>query len=384
MKVAYFDNSATTFPKPEQVYTFMDKFYRENGVNVGRGQHKLASKASFLVDETRKLLQELLHCENKGVIFTATATEGLNLLLNGIEWKDNMNVYISPFEHNSVTRTLNHLKIKYKINIHYLPFDKEKLEYNLLKTEEIFKEIKPDILVCSHSSNVFGILAPVEELTKKSKKYGSLNIIDMCQTAGLIELNVGNENIDAIIFAGHKTLYGPLGISGIILKKKLKLKPLVYGGTGIDSANLDMPDIFPDRYEAGSHNILSISGLNAALNWIKEIGIENIHKKEKIIFYKLIELLKEHKNIEIIGYKKIEKQVGVVSCKFKGYSPDEIGQVLSDMDIAVRTGLHCSPSAHKFFNTYPSGTVRLSISYFTSDEDLKKLKQALTYIEENS
>ena len=110
MKVAYFDNSATTFPKPEEVYTFMDRFYRENGVNVGRGQHRLASKASSLVDETRRLLQELLHCKNKGVIFTATATEGINLLLNGIEWRDGMNIYISPFEHNSVTRTLHQLQ----------------------------------------------------------------------------------------------------------------------------------------------------------------------------------------------------------------------------------------------------------------------------------
>lgn len=382
--VAYFDNSATTFPKPEEVYSFMDKFYRENGVNVGRGQHKLASKASFLVDETRKLLLEILHCKNKGVVFTSTATEGINLVLQGREWKENSTVYISPFEHNAVTRTLFHLKDRYSLKIKRLAFNREKIEYDLEQIKVDFKEENPDVVICSHSSNVFGIVAPVEKIVEESKKYGAFNFIDMCQTAGLIDLNVGNENIDAVIFAGHKTLYGPLGVSGVVMKKDIDLKPLIYGGTGVESANQNMPDIFPIKYEGGSHNILAISGLNASLKWLKNIGIENIYKKEKEIFNKLISLLKNYENIEIVGYREAEEQVGVVSCVFKGYAPDEIGQVLSDMDIAVRTGLHCSPYAHEFFGTFPAGTVRLSVSYFTTDDELDKLKVALDYIRENS
>ncbi|MFR8991340.1 MAG: aminotransferase class V-fold PLP-dependent enzyme [Fusobacterium sp.] len=382
--VAYFDNSATTFPKPEEVYSFMDKFYRENGVNVGRGQHKLASKASFLVDETRKLLLEILHCKNKGVVFTSTATEGINLVLQGREWKENSTVYISPFEHNAVTRTLFHLKDRYSLKIKRLAFNREKIEYDLEQIKVDFKEENPDVVICSHSSNVFGIVAPVEKIVEESKKYGAFNFIDMCQTAGLIDLNVGNENIDAIVFAGHKTLYGPLGVSGVVMKKNIDLKPLIYGGTGVESTNQNMPDIFPIKYEGGSHNILAISGLNASLKWLKNIGIENIYKKEKEIFNKLISLLKNYENIEIVGYREAEEQVGVVSCVFKGYAPDEIGQVLSDMDIAVRTGLHCSPYAHEFFGTFPAGTLRLSVSYFTTDDELDKLKVALDYIRENS
>lgn len=382
--VAYFDNSATTFPKPEEVYSFMDKFYRENGVNVGRGQHKLASKASFLVDETRKLLLEILHCKNKGVVFTSTATEGINLVLQGREWKENSTVYISPFEHNAVTRTLFQLKDRYGLKIKRLAFNREKIEYDLEQIKADFKEENPDVVICSHSSNVFGIVAPVEKIVEESKKYGAFNFIDMCQTAGLIDLNVGNENIDAIVFAGHKTLYGPLGVSGVVMKKDIDLKPLIYGGTGVESANQNMPDIFPIKYEGGSHNILAISGLNASLKWLKNIGIENIYKREKEIFNKLISLLKTYENIEIVGYREAEEQVGVVSCVFKGYAPDEIGQVLSDMDIAVRTGLHCSPYAHEFFGTFPAGTVRLSVSYFTTDDELDKLKVALDYIRENS
>ena len=382
--VAYFDNSATTFPKPEEVYSFMDKFYRENGVNVGRGQHKLASKASFLVDETRKLLLEILHCKNKGVVFTSTATEGINLVLQGREWKENSIVYISPFEHNAVTRTLFHLKDRYSLKIKRLAFNREKIEYDLEQIKVDFKEENPDVVICSHSSNVFGIVAPVEKIVEESKKYGAFNFIDMCQTAGLIDLNVGNENIDVVVFAGHKTLYGPLGVSGVVMKKDIDLKPLIYGGTGVESANQNMPDIFPIKYEGGSHNILAISGLNASLKWLKNIGIENIYKREKEIFNKLISLLKNYENIEIVGYREAKEQVGVVSCVFKGYAPDEIGQVLSDMDIAVRTGLHCSPYAHDFFGTFPAGTVRLSVSYFTTDDELDKLKVALDYIRENS
>lgn len=382
--VAYFDNSATTFPKPEEVYSFMDKFYRENGVNVGRGQHKLASKASFLVDETRKLLLEILHCKNKGVVFTSTATEGINLVLQGREWKENSTVYISPFEHNAVTRTLFHLKDRYSLKIKRLAFNREKIEYDLEQIKADFKEENPNVVICSHSSNVFGIVTPVEKIVEESKKYGAFNFIDMCQTAGLIDLNVGNENIDAVVFAGHKTLYGPLGVSGVVMKKDIDLKPLIYGGTGVESANQNMPDIFPIKYEGGSHNILAISGLNASLKWLKNIGIENIYKKEKEIFNKLISLLKNYENIEIVGYREAKEQVGVVSCVFKGYAPDEIGQVLSDMDIAVRTGLHCSPYAHEFFGTFPAGTVRLSVSYFTTDDELDKLKVALDYIRENS
>lgn len=382
--LAYFDNSATTFPKPEEVYSFMDKFYRENGVNVGRGQHKLASKANYLVEETRNLLLDIFSAKNKGVIFTNSATEGINLLLQGREWKENSRVYISPFEHNAVTRTLHYLKDKYKLEIKTLAFDKIKIQYDMEQIKKEFLNKKPDVVICSHASNVFGIVATIEEITKESKKYGSFNFVDMCQSAGLIDLDVGNDNIDAIVFAGHKTLYAPFGVSGLIVKKDINLKPLIYGGTGVESANQNMPEIFPIKYESGSHNILAIAGLNASLKWLKSVGIENIYKKEKEILKKLVSLLKNYENIELVGYRETEKQVGVVSCLFKGYASDEIGQVLSDMNIAVRTGLHCSPYAHQFFGTFPAGTVRFSISYFTSDEELEMLKLALDYIRENS
>ena len=379
--IAYFDNAATTFPKPEEVYSFMDTFYRECGVNIGRGQHRLAARANALMEETRELLLELFHCSNKKVIFTNTATEAINLVLNGINIPSGANVYISPFEHNAVTRTLHHLQQASDFNIQVLSVDSNTLDYDLSEINIQFDEQPPFCCIVSHASNVCGAVAPVSEIFSTSKKYKSINIVDMCQTAGLIDTDLSSDNYDYAIFEGHKMLYGPMGIGGIIAKPTIKISPLIYGGTGVESANQDMPDEIPVKYEAGSHNISAISGLNASLRWIRNIGIEKIYIKEQQLTKMLIEIIEKHDNITAL---KPKNYIGVISCVFDGYSSDNIGQVLNENNIAVRTGLHCAPYAHKFLGTFPAGTVRFSLSYFNSDEDLQKLEQVLDYIEENS
>lgn len=380
-KIIYFDNAATTYPKPEEVYFFMDAFYRECGVNVGRGQHKLSAKASALMEETRVLLLELFHCSNKNVIFTNTATEAINLVLNGLDIPENANVYISPFEHNAVTRMLHHLKNKVNFNIEILSVDSNNFSYNVNEIENQFDQKTPFCCIISHASNVCGAIAPIDDIFAISKKYNSINIVDMCQTAGLIDTNLSSDNYDYAVFEGHKTLYGPMGIGGVIVKYSINIPPLIYGGTGVESANQDMPSLVPIKYEAGSHNILAISGLNASLKWLKNIGIKNVYAKEQQLTRKIIDIIEKHENITII---KPANMIGVVSCVFDNYSSDNIGQVLNDKNIAVRTGLHCAPYAHKFLKTFPAGTVRFSISYFNDDEDFKTLDNVLKYIEENS
>lgn len=379
-KTIYFDNAATTFPKPEEIYSFMDKFYRECGVNVGRGQHKLASKANALMEETRSLLLQLFHCENKKVIFTASATEAINLVMNGIDIPDGATVYISPFEHNAVTRTLHNLQKKAEFHIEYLEVEKSSFVYDLEKIKNQFMERRPFACIVSYASNVCGAVAPIKDIFDLSKTYDSINVVDMCQTAGLIDTDLSSEIYDYAIFEGHKTLYGPMGIGGVIAKPSIDIAPLIYGGTGIDSANQDMPSDVPVRYEAGSHNISAIAGLNAALKWILSIGVDNIFTEEQKKKEKLIDLLRDYDNITVIVP---ENSIGVVSCTFYGYSSDNIGQVLSDMNIAVRTGLHCAPAAHKFIGTFPAGTVRFSLGYFNDDNDFSALKNALDYIIEN-
>ena len=381
----YFDNAATTFPKPEEVYAKMDNFYRNYGVNVGRGQFKEASIANKLLEDTRKMMLDLV-CANSCYycVFTSSATEAMNIILQGIQWSKDMNVYITPFEHNAILRTLHYLKNKYEINIITLYPDKETLEYDFDNIRNQFEKFKPNVVVMTHASNSFGNINPVERIFQLAKSYDALTVCDMAQTMGLLDFNIVSSKADYVVFAGHKTLYGPLGIGGYITNKGLSLSPLIYGGTGLESQNLNMPEVMPTKYEAGSHNIQAVSGLYASLLWIKKIGISNIRKKEKETTEKLLSILNNYTNIEIIRGNNEDNNIGVVSCLFDGYSSDSIGQVLSDNDIAVRTGLHCAPNAHKFMDTFPAGTVRFSISYFTTDEDLSALDDVLEYIEINS
>jgi len=380
--ITYFDNAATTFPKPEEVYSFMDKFYREYGVNVGRGQHKLAARATALVEETRKLLLNLNHCPNRKVVFTPSATEALNTVLRGIALKENANIYLSPFEHNAVTRVFHYLEHTFKLNVQTLAFDKDTFTYDLDKIGVQFASVKPDVVTISHASNVCGVVAPITEICALSKPYGAINVIDMCQTMGLIDTNLNNVNIDYAVFAAHKTLYGALGLGGFISLADAKLEPLLYGGTGVDSANQSLPETLPERYEVGSPNISAIAGLNASLKWIQTVGVQTIYEKERFSHGSLLSLLQKYENIKVVA--PTESGIGVVSCMFDGYGSDNIGQILSDRNIAVRTGLHCAPSAHRFLGTFPAGTVRFSLGYFNSEEDFKRLEEALDYIYENS
>lgn len=381
---AYFDNAATTFPKPEEVYCFMDSFYRECGVNVGRGQHKLAAKAAALVAETRKLLLELNHCPNKAVVFTPTATEALNIILQGTIHKDGMNIFLSPFEHNAVTRVVNHLSEVYNLNVSELSVDRETLLYDTEKISRQFARHKPDIIVVSHASNVCGTVAPVAKICDLSKQHGATTIVDMCQTMGLIDTDLNTDNIDYAVFAAHKTLYGSLGLGGFICKPEAKPEPLIYGGTGVDSANPLQPETIPDRYEVGSLNIQAVAGLNASLKWLQRTSISEVFAVEQLHRQKLIDLLNGYENIKVIAPADSKQGIGVVSAVFEGYSADNIGQILSDHDIAVRTGLHCAPNAHRYLGTFPAGTVRFSVGYFNTESDFEMLADALDYIADNS
>jgi cysteine desulfurase family protein len=383
-KTAYFDNAATTFPKPEQVYTFTDNFYREYGVNVGRGQHKLAAKASSMVTETRNLLLDLVHAPNKRVVFTSSATEALNIVLQGTELHNDSNVYLSPFEHNSVSRVFHHLSEKYKLNVYTLTLHKDKLVYDLERIKYQFADNPPNLVVVSHASNVCGVVAPITEICSAAKEKGAVTVVDMCQTMGLVDTDLGNRDVDYAVFAGHKTLYAPFGVAGFICSDDAQAKPLMFGGTGVDSASRTLPDTVPERYEIGSPNIMAIAGLNAALKWSREIGVDNIYLAESRNHRRLLEVLRAFDNIRIVTPYDKENAIGVVSCVFDDYGSDSIGQVLSEWNVAVRTGLHCAPDAHRFLGTFPAGTVRFSVGYFNDDMDFDMLTAALTHIKENS
>lgn len=380
--MAYFDNAATTYPKPDRVYSFMDAFYRKCGGNVGRGDYGIAKSAGALVADTRTHLQELLHCPAKQVVFTPTATIALNIILQGLCMMGMKNFYISPFEHNAVTRTLHHFENTGEINVTQLAVTSD-FRYDLEKIRYQFDDCKPDVVVVSHASNVIGLIAPAAEIFELAKKYGSYTVLDMSQTAGLVDCDVGRTTFDFAVFAGHKTLYGPTGISGFVMKPEIQLPAVLFGGTGYDSANQNMPDSLPERYEMGTSNIAGIAGLNAALQWSQEIGLQKIFEHEQQNRKKLLDILSQYDFITVVGNSPEQQYVGIVSCLFEGISSDVAGNLLSKQGVSVRTGLHCAPLAHKLLGTYPAGTIRFSVGYFTLQEDFDALSEALDAIEDN-
>lgn len=380
--MAYFDNAATTYPKPEEVYSFMDVFYRSNGASAGRGNYGASLSAGALIAETRKLLQDLLHCHAKQVVFTPTATVALNIVIQGLIKSGVKDVYISPFEHNAVTRTLHSYTESGQINVHKLAVA-ENLVYDLERIRYQFESINPDLVIVSHASNVLGLIAPIEEIFKLSKNFGAYTVADMAQTAGLVDCNVGSSVFDFAVFAGHKTLYGPTGISGFVMKPEIMLPAVIYGGTGYESANQDMPLSLPERFEMGTINISGIAGLYAALKWIGEVSLPSLREKETRNRLRLLEILDDYWFIKVIGNYPQNNYVGIVSCLIEGISSDSAGQIFDKAGIAVRTGLQCAPLAHEFMQTYPAGTIRFSVSYFTTEQDFQELIQALDHIEEN-
>ena len=378
--MAYFDNAATTFPKPEEVYSFMNSFYRNNGGNAGRGSYSIAKTAAGLISDTRTRLMNLLHCDAKQVIFCPSATIALNMILQGLLKQNVKNVYITPFEHNAVTRILHSYEQKNGLKVEKLAVSNE-LQFDMERIRYQFASIKPDLVIMSHVSNVIGLIAPVAEICSLAKEYNGTTVIDMAQSAGLVDLNVGLESIDFAVFAGHKTLYGPTGISGFIMKPGYDLPVVLMGGTGYDSANQNMPNSLPERYEMGTLNISGIAGLNAALSWIQETGISALFDAEKKNRERLLNLFHQYDFLRIVGNHESSKYVGIVSCLIDGISSDSAGTIFFERGISVRTGLQCAPVAHQFLGTYPAGTIRFSTSYFTSDDDFAELREALDDIQ---
>ena len=379
LQLGYFDNAATTLKKVPGLYEYIAQYMNDYGLNSGRGEYGAVRSTGKMVNDTRHLLLNLVHADTKKeVIFCPSATIAINTIIRGIDISAGDNVYISHFEHNAVVRVLHNIQKEVKFNLEYITLDSSSLEYNEHAIKAQFAAKKPKAIIVSQVSNVCGLVQPIEMLFKIAKEYKAITIADAAQACGVIDTTL--ENIDYYVFAGHKTLYAPFGVAGFICNKTSTLKAFIYGGTGIDSANLEMPDTIPERFEAGSLNTMAIAGLNYSLKWILEKGIQCIRGKEIENYNRLKEILSTYDFISLVGI--CESTSAIISCKFKGYAPDEIGGVLDRLGISVRTGLHCAPIAHKFLNTFPEGTVRFSISYFTELNDFDRLKEALDTIEE--
>lgn len=374
--MVYLDNAATTFPKPESVYIAMDQMNRTGAVNAGRGAYRLAQVASKLIYETKEQLRKLVHVDTtSAVVFSPSVTIAMNQIVNGLSLREKAVVYVSPYEHNAVARSVHELSKKKLLVVKELPID-DNMEIDVEKMKYEFALDKPEAVFCTHISNVTGYILPIEVIFNESKKYGAINILDSAQSLGLVEVRADLIKVDVIAFAGHKTLYGPLGIGGFINVSNVPLDVYISGGTGSDSLNLEMPEGRETRYESASSNIVAISGLNAAL---KVLDQKKIFAHEKELLDYTYDKLSKIDEIRICMPQKHEQYVGIISFIVAGFNSEDIGMILDeDFDIAVRTGYHCAPYIHKYLNDRLSlGTVRIGFGQFSTKEEVDKLVAAI-------
>ena len=383
----YFDNAATTYPKPEQVYKEMDRLTRECAVNSGRGSYKKAENASAVINETRKKVSEFMGAENaEDVIFTSSATEAANRVLRGYGFEENMTVYVSPYEHNAVMRTLEALRKEKKFKIKVLETD-EKGYLNLDDIEYQFMCDEPDCVCINLASNVTGYVLPAERVADMAKEYGAIVLADAAQAAGNIEINLKETNIDILIFAGHKSMYGLFGVGGFITNSRIfdrdkNITPVIFGGNGEDSLNLELSERGISRYEVGSPNIAAIGTLKTAIDTIEK-DLSGTQERENRLLKYLIEKLEDIDGIHIFQKPETEEEfqnhIAVLSIGFEKYVSDDAGTILDgEYDIAVRTGYHCAPFVHDVIGSKRyGGTVRISMGRFTTKEDVDELVAAV-------
>ena len=373
----YLDNAATTYPKPEEVYQKIDWANRNIAVNSGRGSYKVAQEASRLIEDTRRQLIEFVHGIGiEHAVLLPSATIALNVILNGLSFSDGDVIYVSPYEHNAVARTLYRISTIKNIYIEELPL-KENHEIDMDKVKYLFMKNKPSCVCCTHVSNVTGYILPVKEIFDVAKEYGAVTIMDASQSFGLLDIDIKKCKADFIVFAGHKTLYGPLGAAGFIDNATVPLDTFIVGGTGSESLNLDMPKQVPERYESASKNIVAIAGLNEALSVVDRNGN---YQKEKLLSEYAVEKIKKLKNTILYIPENLAQHIGVISFNVKGYKAEYVGIILDeDFDIAVRTGYHCAPYIHKYLDDEKYlGTVRIGLGQYNTKNDIDQLIDAIS------
>lgn len=366
----YFDNAATTNIKPRTVYEAVNNALRNYSANPGRSGHNLSLKTSQMIFETREKIANFFNAKSyENVVFTQNCTMSINLCMRGL-FKSGDRIIISDLEHNSVFRTAYYLHNKgVAVDVFKVEEDDESTLFNIRKL------IKPETkgIVCTHGSNVFGIKLPIEKIGKLCKENQLVFVVDCAQTAGIVDVDIKNDNIDYLCVAPHKGLYAPMGI-GILITDSLP-DFFLTGGTGSNSAVFVQPNFLPDKFESGTINVPAIAGVSAGLDFVSSKK-EFIYKKEKEIIDFIYNNFLRNKIIEL--YNKPE--LPVLSFNVENKSSDEVSDYLNSNNICVRSGLHCAPLAHKKFGTEGRGTVRISPSCFNSMKEAEYLVSTIKKI----
>ena len=366
----YFDNGATTFPKPRSVINAVNRTLSYYGANPGRSGHNMSIKASEIIYECRANTARLFNIDKpENIVFTHNCTTALNFVIKGLLKKGD-HAIISSLEHNAVVRPLEHMKL-YGVDYSVAEYDKDDE-----KTIDNFrKAIKPNtkLVICTHASNVFGVKLPIERISALCRIYGILFCLDAAQSAGVVPISLKDSFIDYLCTAGHKGLYGPMGTGVLIINSDTHPDSLIEGGTGSASIKVRQPEILPDKYESGSPNLPGIAGLNEGIKFVLNKGVNNIENRETKLAKVLYDALKNINNVILYTDKlTIKNSVPVISFNIKNMDSESVAMVLNDKyNIAVRAGLHCAPMAHKSFETDNTGTVRAVVSVFTNENQVK-------------
>ncbi len=363
----FLDNSATSFPKPESVYAFMDQFYRRAGVNPGRSGYDLCMEAGELLDQTRKLLAGFFNGRDPSrLCFCYNATDALNLIIFGL-LQPGDHAITTTLEHNSVLRPLFHLSQARDVAVDYVPFEAD----GFVDPERIaglFRETTRLVIV-NHGSNVIGTIQPVREIGRRCRERGIPFAVDASQTAGHIPIDVQSDLIDVLAFTGHKSLLGPTGIGGLYVGENIRIRQTRAGGTGVRSAERFHPEDYPYHLEYGTPNILGAAGLIAGVRWIQERGLAAIHGQEMALTTILRDGLRDIDGVTLYCQDDLAGHLPVLAFNVEGLEASDTGTLLDvEYDIACRTGLHCAPLVHQQLGTDKiKGAVRFGIGPFNTE-----------------
>lgn len=369
----YLDNAATSYPKPDPVYAAVEHAMKEVGASPGRGAYRRAREASDIVSNTRAKIARFFSVPNSDrIVFTKSATEGINLVLKG--WlRPGDRVLISAMEHNAVVRPLERLKGE-GVKVEVIPCrHRGLLDLDALR-ERLGVPVR--LVVVNHASNVNGLLQPVEAVAELCSAHGVPLFLDAAQTAGIQPISVSGLDLGMFSCSGHKGLLGPHGTGILYIRSDLDVLPLMEGGTGSLSEEATQPEFCPDRYESGTPNLPGIAGLGAGIDFILQAGLDAILAHELEL---CSHLEKELRSIpSLLLYTPEIRGTGTLSFTVEGMNSGEIGYILDEVfGIAVRTGLHCAPMAHRTLGTLPEGTVRVSVGYSTTMAEIEYFVESL-------
>ena len=382
----YLDNGATTLQKPECVKEALLEAMASMG-NSGRGVHDASLYAGRTIYRARESLAELLGAAApEQVVFTANATESLNLVLGGL-FGPGDHVITTVCEHNSVLRPLYRLQ---GVELSVLPVkaavdSKEERQAGILAYDELESLLRPNTkaLIITHASNLTGNITDLERAAAFAKKHSLLLIVDAAQTAGAVPMDMERMGIDVLCFTGHKGLYGPQGTGGVCVRPGLSIRPLKVGGSGIHSFDREHPSEMPAALEAGTLNGHGIAGLGAAARWLLETGVEQIRAREQALLRRFVDGVKEVEGVTLYGNPDLDRRTGIQSLNIRDYDSARVADWLyEDYGIAVRGGAHCAPLMHEALGTREQGAVRFSFSYFNTEAEADEAAAAVRELAE--